>query len=157
VGTVHPAPRFSIKTTRHPDHQRFRVYACLLSQPAFGSAASLHAIQRKPPSIVGAGFRCRPASRGILERLRLRPSLLSSRQTSLSCRNSLADNHHPGGTGPPEPRESRLVQAALPSLNSLNTMQLKKLPLGARHWHSACFLSGGPFSREMWRYLGNSS
>jgi hypothetical protein len=26
-------------------------------------------------------------------------------------------------------------------------MQLKKLPLGARHWHSACFLSGGPFSR----------
>jgi hypothetical protein len=104
----------------------------------------------------GAGFRSL-ASRGILEWLRLRPRLLSSRQTSLSCRNSLADNHHPGGTGPPEPRESRLVQAALPSLNLLNTMQLRKLPLGARHWHSACSPSRGPFSRARWRYLGNSS
>jgi hypothetical protein len=25
-------------------------------------------------------------------------------------------------------------------------MQLKKLPLGARHWHSACTLSSVPFS-----------
>ena len=80
--------------------------------------------------------------------------MLSSRQTSLSCRDSLADNHHPGGTGPPEPREWRLVQAALPSLNLLNTMQLKKLPRGARHWHSDCSVSSGPFSRARWRYLG---
>jgi hypothetical protein len=36
-------------------------------------------------------------------------------------------------------------------------MQLKKLPLGARHWHSACSPSGEPFSRARWGYLGNSS
>ena len=60
--------------------------------------------------------------------------------SGLNDRQPLAENHHPGGTGPPEPRESQLVQAALPSLNLLNTMQLKKLPLGARHWHSACSL-----------------
>ena len=65
--------------------------------------------------------------------------------SGLNDRQPLADNHHPVGTGPPELRESRLVQAALPFLNLLNTMQLKKLPRGARYWHSACSLSGGPF------------
>ena len=34
--------------------------------------------------------------------------------------NLLADNHHPGGTGPPEACELRLVQVALSSLNTLN-------------------------------------
>jgi hypothetical protein len=34
--------------------------------------------------------------------------------------NLLADNHHPGGTGPPEARELWLVQVALSSLNTLN-------------------------------------
>ena len=41
-------------------------------------------------------------------------------------------------------------QAALSRLNLLTTMQLKKLPFGARQWHSACTLSGRT-SPEMWR------
>jgi hypothetical protein len=53
----------------------------------------------------------------------------------LDCQNydrqPLAENHHPGGTGPPQPRESRLVQAALSSPNMPKTMQLKELPLVA--------------------------
>ena len=153
-------PRFSLKRTRHPGHRPievgFRVYACLLNQPALGSAASLHAIPRKQSSIVGPGPR--PWLSGNFGMAKITAEVcFSSRQTSLSCRNCLADNHHPGGTGPPEPCESRLVQAALPSLNSLNTMQLGKLPLDARHWHSACFLPSEAFSRAMWKYLGNSS
>jgi hypothetical protein len=39
-----------------------------------------------------------------------------------------AENHHPGGTGPPEPHESPPVQAALSPLNLLTTMQLKGSP-----------------------------
>jgi hypothetical protein len=50
----------------------------------------------------------------------------------------LAKNHHPGGTGPPERRESRLVQAALSSLNLPETMQLRELPLVALNWYAAC-------------------
>ena len=89
----------------------------------------------------GAGFGSRPCLSGNFGIAKVTAeACFSSRQTNLSCRNCLADNHHPGGTGPPEPRESRLVQAALPSLNWLNTMQLRKLPSGARHWHSACSL-----------------
>jgi hypothetical protein len=67
--------------------------------------------------------------------------------------NPLAENHQPGGTGPPEPRESPVVQAVLSPLNLLRTTQLRKLPLVARHWHSACILSGRPVSRARWRYL----
>jgi len=44
--------------------------------------------------------------------------------------NPLAENHHPGGTGPPEARELRLVQIALSSLNTPKTMQLKGSPAG---------------------------
>src|SRR4029077_1965139 len=54
-----------------------------------------------------------------------------------------AENHHRGGTRPPEPHESPLVQVALLPLNFLRTMQLKESPLVARHWHPACILSGG--------------
>jgi hypothetical protein len=50
----------------------------------------------------------------------------------------LAENHHPGGTGPPEARKSRLVQAALSSLNMPKTMQLKEVPLVTLHWQAAC-------------------
>ena len=57
--------------------------------------------------------------------------------------NSTAENHHPGGTGPPESHELSPRQAAPPALNLLKTMQLKELPLVARHWHSACALSVG--------------
>jgi hypothetical protein len=69
-------PRFSLKGTLHPVHQPietgFRVHACLLNQPAFGSAAWLHAIQRNQSSIVGPGPDPALGSRGILEWLRLR-------------------------------------------------------------------------------------
>ena len=41
----------------------------------------------------------------------------------------LADNHHPGGTGPPEARELRLVQGALSSLNTPNNA-IKGNPAG---------------------------
>ena len=42
----------------------------------------------------------------------------------------LAENHHPGGIRAPESRESRLVQAALSSLNLLTTDQLKGIAAG---------------------------
>jgi len=44
--------------------------------------------------------------------------------------NPLAENHHLGGTGPPDARELPLVQVALSSLNMPKTMQLKGSPAG---------------------------
>src|ERR1019366_2497503 len=52
----------------------------------------------------------------------------------------------------PANRRLLLVQAALSPLNLLKTMQLKKLPLVARHWHSACILSGRPSSRARMKF-----
>jgi hypothetical protein len=63
--------------------------------------------------------------------------------------NRLAENHQPGGTGPPEARESRPVQAAVSSLNMPKTMQLKEVPLVALHWQAACcIISQNPGGRE---------
>src|ERR1035441_1417553 len=124
----------------------------------------------KTTALVELGHRC-PTNRSEehtseLQSLPTRRSsdLFSSRQLGtgriftrgLNDRQPMAENHRPGGTGPPVPHESPLVQAALSPPNLLNTMQLRKLQLGARHWHSACTLSGRPFSRARWRYLGNS-
>jgi hypothetical protein len=62
--------------------------------------------------------------------------------------NPLAENHHSGGTRPPEARELRLVQVALSSLNTPKTMQLKEVPLVALHWQAACCI----LSQNLRRY-----
>src|SRR6202521_6001421 len=40
---------------------------------------------------------------------------------------TLAENHHPGGIGPPEPCESRLVPSASSSVTCLKTMPLGRV------------------------------
>src|SRR6202521_3735649 len=47
-----------------------------------------------------------------------------------TVRKHTAENHHLGGTGPPEPHELPRVQAALPPLNLLKTMQIKGIAAG---------------------------
>jgi len=51
----------------------------------------------------------------------------------------LAENHHTGGTGPPEPRESLLVQGTFHSQNAENSA-ITGLPLVALRWHATCCL-----------------